>query len=560
MAVILIGIIASYFMFIKVTRNRTLRQLCETKVYLLKNISDKETYILDNVLNIVNTFLTDMEIQKFIKMKEDADEYNKLQQQQVIEEKLSEQLSVFANIEYSLSLIGFLGDTYVSNSAFYTKEMNRQRMEAYKKAYPNKGYQLIWPDGKNYGMEGTITAISYVPDMRNGEPIGMLILDFPEDVFRKVYKEYVTEQENIFIMNEEGSVISSFETNTIGGNYKGTRLYEEIMGYKEGYFYDTEDKKMVIFVKNPKGKTFIIDTIPYVKLIEPYKSVSHSLPLVFAMVSLICIVVSHQISKSIAKPVQNLAKEIHTYYAENENSILELKNEDEISYLNKEYHSMIQRLEKMIEQIYTEQELKRKYEMEALKGQIQPHFLYNTLTSIWYLNLTDQKNEVDKALAALINILAVYFKDKSSWESIEQEMDFLKNYCFIQQVRYGNNFEAVIEYEEEISDMLLPKMLLQPIVENAIFHGVSGYEEGGLIEIMAKKKDDKLEIIVRDNGVGMERGKEQTKAESHGVGIENVWERMRLIYGDKAAVAIESKDGKGTTVIFTLPEITECNM
>ncbi|MCI8613694.1 MAG: histidine kinase [Lachnospiraceae bacterium] len=555
--VILIGITASYFMFLKVTRNRTLRQLCETKVLLLKNISDKETYILDNILNIMNMFLTDMDIQKFIKMKEGTDEYSKLQQSQLIKDKLIEQRGVFSNIDYSLSLIGFLEDAYVSNSSAYTKEMNKQRMEEYRRVYPNKGYQLIWTHGGSYGEKGTITAISYIPDMRNGEPIGMLILDIPEVVFRQVYQEYVTEQENIFLMNEEGKVISSFETEAIGENYKETELYEDIMGYKEGYFYDAKEKEMVIFVKNPTGKTYIVDTVSYAKLIEPYKNVSRSLPVVFAMVSVICAVVSHQISKSIARPVQNLAEEIHVYCAENNHSDLRFKNGDEISYLEQEYHSMIQRLERMIEQIYAEQELKRKYEIEALKGQIQPHFLYNTLTSIRYLNLTEQKSEVDKALAALINILAVYFKDKSPWESIEQEMNFLKNYCFIQQVRYGNNFEAVIEYEEEITDMLLPKMLLQPIVENAIFHGVSDREEGGLIEIISGKKSGKIEIVIRDNGVGIEKTKEQGKAESHGVGMRNVQERMRLIYGEEASVTIESEADKGTAVTFMLPFITE---
>ncbi|WP_277934685.1 cache domain-containing sensor histidine kinase [Parablautia intestinalis] len=555
--VILIGITASYFMFLKVTRNRTLRQLCETKVLLLKNISDKETYILDNILNIMNMFLTDMDIQKFIKMKEGTDEYSKLQQSQLIKDKLIEQRGVFSNIDYSLSLIGFLEDAYVSNSSAYTKETNKQRMEEYRRVYPNKGYQLIWTHGGSYGEKGTITAISYIPDMRNGEPIGMLILDIPEVVFRQVYQEYVTEQENIFLMNEEGKVISSFETEAIGENYKETELYEDIMGYKEGYFYDVKEKEMVIFVKNPTGKTYIVDTVSYAKLIEPYKNVSRSLPVVFAMVSVICAVVSHQISKSIARPVQNLAEEIHVYCAENNHSDLRYKNGDEISYLEQEYHSMIQRLERMIEQIYAEQELKRKYEIEALKGQIQPHFLYNTLTSIRYLNLTEQKSEVDKALAALINILAVYFKDKSPWESIEQEMNFLKNYCFIQQVRYGNNFEAVIEYEEEITDMLLPKMLLQPIVENAIFHGVSDREEGGLIEIISGKKSGKIEIVVRDNGVGIEKTKEQGKAESHGVGMRNVQERMRLIYGEGASVTIESEADKGTVVTFMLPFITE---
>lgn len=555
--VILIGITASYFMFLKVTRNRTLRQLCETKVLLLKNISDKETYILDNILNIMNMFLTDMDIQKFIKMKEGTDEYSKLQQSQLIKDKLIEQRGVFSNIDYSLSLIGFLEDAYVSNSSAYTKEMNKQRMEEYRRVYPNKGYQLIWTHGGSYGEKGTITAISYIPDMRNGEPIGMLILDIPEVVFRQVYQEYVTEQENIFLMNEEGKVISSFETEAIGENYKETELYEDIMGYKEGYFYDVKEKEMVIFVKNPTGKTYIVDTVSYAKLIEPYKNVSRSLPVVFAMVSVICAVVSHQISKSIARPVQNLAEEIHVYCAENNHSDLRFKNGDEISYLEQEYHSMIQRLERMIEQIYVDQELKRKYEIEALKGQIQPHFLYNTLTSIRYLNLTEQKSEVDKALAALINILAVYFKDKSPWESIEQEMNFLKNYCFIQQVRYGNNFEAVIEYEEEITDMLLPKMLLQPIVENAIFHGVSDREEGGLIEIISGKKSGKIEIVVRDNGVGIEKTKEQGKADSHGVGMRNIQERMRLIYGEEASVTIESEADKGTAVTFMLPFITE---
>ena len=166
-------------------------------------------------------------------------------------------------------------------------------------------------------------------------------------------------------MNEEGKVISSFETEAIGENYKETELYEDIMGYKEGYFYDVKEKEMVIFVKNPTGKTYIVDTVSYAKLIEPYKNVSRSLPVVFAMVSVICAVVSHQISKSIARPVQNLAEEIHVYCAENNHSDLRFKNGDEISYLEQEYHSMIQRLERMIEQIYVDQELKRKYEIEA---------------------------------------------------------------------------------------------------------------------------------------------------------------------------------------------------
>lgn len=551
--VVAIGIMACFFTFARISRVRTLEQICETKIDLLKNISDKETYIFDNIFNISNTFLIDTDVQEYLKMNPNESEYNKLQKQQIIEEKISDKLSVFSNIEYSISLLGFGSDAYLSNSQYYTREMNEKRMKEYKGVLSEIGYQLAWTNAVKHGNQYVITAMSYIPDSRNGEPLGMVILDFPEEVFAKIYKEYVNLQENLFIMNEKGNVISSSEERMIGKTIEDTRIYEEIKGYQEGYYYDKKAKSLITFVENPTAKTYIISTVPYEKLMEPYQNFLRSLPVIVIVIFLLCVVVSRQISKSISRPIQELAEQIHMYGTKHEMPERNNVKEDEISYLTQEYHFMIQRLEHMIERIYEEQEQKRKYEIEVLKGQIRPHFLYNTLISIRYLNLTEQREEVDQSLAALSNILVVYFKDKSSWQSVEKEMEFLKNYCYIQQIRYGNNFDTMIEYEEEISEVLLPKMILQPIVENAVFHGLSSYESGGKIYVKAKKEGEFLDILIKDNGVGFHKGKELKKTERHGIGVENVKERLKLIYGGAASMSLESEKGKGTEVRFIFP-------
>lgn len=557
--VMAIGIMAFFSTFARISRVHTLEQICETKIDLVKNISDKETYIFDNIFNISNTFLIDTDVQEYLRMTPDESEYDKLQKQQVIEEKISNKLSVFSNIEYSISLLGFGSGAYLSNSQYYTREMNEKRMEEYKGILSETGYQLAWSNAVKHGNQYVITAASYIPDSRNGEVLGMVIFDFPEEVFEKIYKEYVNPQENLFIMNEKGSVISSSEERMIGKTIENTRVYDEIKGYQEGYYYDKKAKNLIIFVENPTAKTYVISTVSYEKLMESYQNLLRSLPVIVIVIFLLCVVVSRQISKSISRPIQELTEKIHMYGTKYEMPEINNVKEDEISYLTQEYHFMIQRLEHMIERIYEEQEQKRKYEIEVLKGQIHPHFLYNTLIAIRYLNLTEQKEEVDQSLAALSNIMAVYFKDKSSWQSVEKEMEFLKNYCYIQQMRYGNNFDTMIEYEEEISEILLPKMILQPIVENAVFHGLSSYESGGEIQVIAEKEGEYLSVLIRDNGVGFEKGEKLKKTERHGIGVENVKERLKLIYGEAASMSLESESGKGAEVRFIFPLSWEDN-
>lgn len=551
--VIAIGMISCSLMFTYLIRGRVLKQFCENEVDLMKNISDKEQYIYENITNISSSFLLDSKVQRFLAMEPTGDAYEDLQRYQAVEEKIRNASGVFSNMKYSVTLMGLHNNSYISNDSFFDKETNRQRMEAYRKILDEKEYQLIWVGTVNDENRNIITATSYIPDLQNGNPIGMVIFDFDEEVFGKTYKKYVGEQESILITNQKGEILSASEQQKIGQSINGTQWAEELDGYREGYFYDKENKNLVIFVKDSTSKMCVWGTVGYDNLMEPYKKLMKSLPLVVISIVGLCLFVSHKMSRSISKPLGKLTGEIRNYCAGQERTYDEKQSGDEIAYLNREYHFMIQRLEKMIEDIYKEQELKRKYEIEFLKGQIKPHFLYNTLLSIRYLNLTEKKEDVDKSLAALSNILAVYFKSKSSWQTVEEEMEFLKNYCYIQQIRYGNNFESKIEYGEETAELFLPKMILQPVVENAVFHGLSSYEEGGEILIFAEKKEDRLEIIIKDNGIGFQNGKEKKKEEGHGIGMINVRERLGLIYGENASLVIESTDGKGTTVTFSLP-------
>ena len=219
---------------------------------------------------------------------------------------------------------------------------------------------------------------------------------------------------------------------------------------------------------------------------------------------------------------------------------------------------MVVKLKGLINGMLKEQKKKTDMEFEILQAQINPHFLYNTLDSIRWLAVIQNVENISEMSSALINLLKYNISKKGTIVSLKEEIDGIKNYETIQKYRYGDTFCIEYNIQEETLDCKIIKFILQPLVENAIFHGINVSDSDAKIKITSEIQNNDLVIKVIDNGVGMnvlnrDDNSIKKKKMHTGIGLNNIEERIKLYFGEKYGIEIFSKIDVGTTVKITLP-------
>ena len=233
---------------------------------------------------------------------------------------------------------------------------------------------------------------------------------------------------------------------------------------------------------------------------------------------------------------------------------------DEISDLFRSFRNMILKIRELVEQNTAEQREKRKSELNALQAQINPHFLYNTLDSIiWMAEAGDRKNVV-LMTSALAKLLRKSISNRNEMVTLEEEIEYTRSYLIIQKMRYVDKLEYEMDVESAILQMEVVKLIVQPLVENAIYHGIKYKEGKGLVRIEGGFGEDQVVLRIIDNGVGMTKtqlahvfDERETDTRRNGVGVLNVHRRIRLHYGGEYGLSFESAEGEGTTVSIHLP-------
>ena len=230
----------------------------------------------------------------------------------------------------------------------------------------------------------------------------------------------------------------------------------------------------------------------------------------------------------------------------------EQKGAQEFQALAGTFNQMLERIETLMKEEKEQEALTRIYELKALTSQINPHFLYNTLdTIIWMAEFQDHQKVVD-ITKALSNYFRLSLNAGEEIVTLRQEIEHVRQYLFIQKERYGDKLEYTIFEPDDIPDIKLPKIVLQPLVENAIYHGIKESERPGKITITVSKRDTFIDICIADNGVGIKENTTSTK-ELGGVGIKNIKERLTLFFGEAFSMEIESESNAYTKVYLHLP-------
>ena len=282
----------------------------------------------------------------------------------------------------------------------------------------------------------------------------------------------------------------------------------------------------------------------------------------FGIILAIGIFVFVWISRVITSPIKQLERVMRTVEKSDyfRMEIVDTFAFKEVNALLMRFNKMMQKISELMEHVVIEQDARRKSELLALQNQINPHFLYNTLESITWVIVNRKNEEAAKMVAALAKLFRLGLMDKNETVLLRNEIEHVRNYLFIQSFRYTDSFEYNFDIQSEAYEARTMKLILQPIVENCIYHGLKNNIDKGQIDICAKIKANQLVITVSDNGYGMRKEKIEELYESFsdtsvskGVGLKNVYRRIMMYYGENADMIIESELDYGTTITIKEP-------
>ena len=283
-----------------------------------------------------------------------------------------------------------------------------------------------------------------------------------------------------------------------------------------------------------------------------------ALALVFALLF------SVQLSASVAEPIRKLTQTMQRVEDGDLHVRCHVSSRTELGQLSDSFNHMIAKTADLMDERLRIEEQKRKSEWKALQAQIQPHFLYNTLDSIIWMSHAGRNEEVVEMTSALAQLLRSSIGDGSDTNTLEKELAHVRSYLTIQKMRYNEKLQYAIDMDPQTGDCLLPKLVLQPLVENAIYHGIKLKQGGGTVRIETLLEEDRLLITVEDDGVGMTQEqlatileKKEADSESSKLGVYNVNERLQLFFGPDAAMKYYSSPGRRTMVMLVLPIVRE---
>lgn len=393
----------------------------------------------------------------------------------------------------------------------------------------------------------------------SGEPYAVVYITMKESDLEKFYGYFTSEYSQFYMTDRQDRIVTSDNREQVGNKVT------EIFSYKdpgEGTIRSTA-------VQGSKKMTVLKKELPYYEytiygVIDSEKALGrlYNIPQLW----IICIVIAAAVTlvtffavRQTTKPLSLLIRKMAGAREENYNEHIQVTGSDEIQELTRTYNSMLDDLNRYIDELLSIQKEKRKAEISALQMQINPHYVYNTLASIKWMIYQGDVEKSTGAIDAFISLLRNTIGNMDEFITVEKEVENLKNYVLINNNRYGDKVQVEYYVNYGCEGCLIPKMILQPFVENAFFHAFP-YERKGKITVLVRRMGEQLQIQVVDDGVGMNQKRLQELAQGNtksehftGIGVNNVDDRLKLIYGGGYGIDVQSEEDRGTTITIRIP-------
>lgn len=437
---------------------------------------------------------------------------------------------------------------------------------------PSEASSLDRIDGFQYGNANVISIMAAVKQQITHEVIGFIVIDLDDKVVKQFCDNVTIGQTGFyFVVDSTGTPI--FTPSTLKGSVKlplPADLSPILNGSDTNYIDSTEGKPKFVYVAPSRMTGWsIVGYVPLQEIVKEANSIRQLIIITVVLSFIFAVSLHFYISYRLTHPLHLLKSKMQLAASGYLEAKVTPTGSDEIALLGNNFNIMLSKIRNLLEQSIKEQEEIKKAELRALQAQINPHFLYNTLDSIVWMAEAGKNNQVIQLVQSLSKLFRISLSKGRDWIIINKEVEHVHSYLVIQQMRYRDILDYEIDVDTRLNPYPILKMILQPIVENALYHGLKYKRRKGLIRIHGHIEDnEEIVLIVEDNGIGMSPEKleqmrdylankqppEQTGNEvSGGFGLHNVQQRIKLYYGEKYGVSIDSVQNEGTKVSIRIP-------
>ncbi|WP_336761186.1 cache domain-containing sensor histidine kinase [Paenibacillus sp. USHLN196] len=476
--------------------------------------------------------------------------------------------SITESYEVGITIIGINGRSYSTNRAHLEMSVDELKEEPITVEAAETPSRLIFDDYQNdatVGSQQMISATKALTDRTRSRIYGTLYVTMREEAFRQFYASFTSRGNDVVIMNEKGEIVSSNREDWIGTTQLDLLSYAREMNKTSPRSINARvmDQDSVVLSEYLPFYRFYIVNVVDKDLAMGQLIDMKTVALICAAIVVGALILVFLITSQITKSLRRLVKQMSNITKSDLDNYIPVSGSYESRQLGHAYNYMLDELHDYVDQLVQTQHEQRNAELAALQSQINPHFLYNTLASVKVLVQQGNKDRAAETINALIGLLQNTISDVSQTVTVEQEVENLKNYVFINHVRYGGRIKAAFYVAPDCTHYHVPKLVIQPFIENAFFHGFIK-KETGTIHVMVSRAGESLICEIMDNGDGIEglvMGETLPNPKNNrqlfsGIGIRNVHDRIELLYGSPYGVTIMSNVGEGTRVTVTLPLIT----
>lgn len=515
---------------------------------------------MNTFTNLIFTLQYDSSVQIYLTKEQSpsVDEYHKYLLSQNMTNAVYKQI-LFNDMVESVCIVSDSNKVTVINKSlenYFPTNLNKAKI------YQGKGACVFLNTNKERQY---IVVAAQINSLTTQEPLGYVVMNIRESYLNSIFNNMeFTRGGSLQIVNQQLDVISHVNKALLDSKLDGK--YDEITSskQKDGFYISTNTGKDQSFISYSAIGNFgwyLVATIPTEAYGQTIHVIAWSIFLVAIVVILVSAFVAIFIASSTYRPIKKLSKSMQSFGEGNFDVKCEVGTSDEIGVLADNFNKMVANLNDLVEKVYQATVLKQQAELKSLRMQINPHFLYNTLETINWMARMNGVSDIGNVVKALGDIMRATING-SDFVQLYEEMNEINSYLNIQMFRYGDKLNTSINISDEIFDMFMPKLIIQPLLENAIVHGIENKFGTGHIAICGELKDGVIIFTIQDDGIGIPKSsldnllQENYDLSQEGyttIGVRNVDKRLKLYYGEKYGVEITSIVNVGTTVTVRFP-------
>ena len=549
-----------------------IQQFGEERIEVLKQIGERSNSINNASRTVSNLIAYDMTLIDVLAAQSfsDSDGYDMYS---YLDRKKEDYDQVFNDISFRFEVVvmgenGFCyssraGSNYnfeeMKKQLWYSALLERSDNIVYITSFNDRFSTTDDPNDKRYVFS---VARNIFND--NEEKIGSLFINVDEQLLFSLSNMSIESEDNIYIVDDSGKVVSHKEKSSLGLNFINMEQFEKLYGFNNATVVEKLGEDYLLCShRNTETGWLIISEVP-LRVIFKVLDNAYLVVLTVLFCGLaVSLFLSAMISRSISNPLKQLCKNMEEMQYDHFDDLNKWHGYVEIKQLQSSFHKMGGDILYLMEEVRIREGNKRKAELDCLRAQINPHFLYNTLFSIRCLIETDQNKKAVTMMSSFIALLKKTLSTNIALLPLSGEMETCRAYMQLQSFRYGDKVIMETDIDENVLDYMVPPLILQPIIENALFHGLEPKAEGGTIVVESYADSNILYISVHDDGVGMDEDtirrlqtqKYEPVTDSGNIGVANVNNRIKINFGKRYGINIKSKIGEGTTVTLRFPQI-----